>query len=339
MTQLLPPLLCALAAYLICRALTPWTIQLAPLIGAVDVPRDERRMHTRPVPRNGGLALFIAYLVTTAVIPSSLSRLLALLWGATLLVLLGIFDDIFHLRPALKLIVQVIAAAVALGNGGGWDVLPLGNMSAVLGAWHLPFGILWVVILINAHNMIDGLDGLAAGISTIESIALALLFFRSGDSAGAALALAQAGACLGFLHYNRHPACVFMGDTGSQLLGFLSGVLSLQVNLASLGTLGTLVPLLLFALPLSDLVFAVLRRSSQGRSPFAADRGHWHHRLMDAGLGQRRTCAWLSIFCASLDAVALLLCREDWYPFAAFALIATMGLIVLFDTLHRRTHT
>lgn len=332
----LPTLLCALAAYLTCRALTPWVMRLAPHIGAIDVPRDRRRMHTRPIPRTGGLSLFAALLLCAGAVQGGGDRLVALLWGATLVVLLGLLDDVYRLPAPLKLSVQIIAAATALGNGGGWDALPLGATALPLGVWRLPLGALWTVLLINAHNMIDGLDGLAASVSVLEAAGLSVLLMLQGQDVFSMLSLALAGACLGFLHDNRHPASVFMGDTGSQLLGFSLGVLSQMLEPQPLGTLAALVPLLLFALPLSDLGFAVLRRLWRGQSPFAADRGHWHHRLVDGGMSQRQSCTWLTLLCAVSVAAALLVGREETYPYAVYTLLVAVSLVMLLDTLRQK---
>lgn len=329
MRQWLPPLLCGVAAYLIAWALTPWAIRLAPHIGAVDIPRDGRRMHTHPIPRTGGIAMFVALSCAAVASIAPAPQRVALLWGATLLVLLGIFDDIYRLPAPLKLTVQLLAAAIALGHGGGWSSLPLGQAVSLPTVARFLIGVVWTVVLINAHNMIDGMDGLAASIAAIESLGLALGLLLQGEMGYAALALSLGGACVGYLPYNRHPARVFMGDAGSQLLGLVLGVLSLHIDLPSSGALGALVPLLLLALPLSDLCFAVVRRLAKGQSPFAADRGHWHHRLVDRGWGQRRACRWLSLLCAALGAVAVLLCREEWYPYAAYATLGTLALVMM----------
>ena len=331
--------LMATAALLIARALTPHTIPLAYRIGALDVPGGERRLHSRVTPRVGGLALFVSFLLCGAWLSRlPLGRdvptpeLLALLWGATLLVFLGLLDDVFRLRAPLKLTVQLLAAAVALGNGGGWEQVALGEWILSLGALRFPLGVLWITVMINAHNMIDGLDGLAASVSAVEAGTLATVLALGGKMGACCLALIVLGACLGYLPYNRHPARVFMGDTGSQLLGFVLGVLALRVDVGAVGTLGVAVPLLLFALPLSDLIFAAVRRTLRGQSVFQADRGHWHHRLTDAGLGQRQVCAWLSLLGAALGAVAILLCREDWYGFAVYATLGAISLVLLLET-------
>jgi UDP-GlcNAc:undecaprenyl-phosphate GlcNAc-1-phosphate transferase len=174
MTDLTLSLVGALGAGLSVTALVPWAVRLAPRIGAVDVPRDGRRMHTRPTPRTGGLAMFVGLLVGMSVSGMEQGRLSALVCGATLLVLLGVLDDVFCLPPALKLTVQTIAAATALGNGGAWERLPLvGGVLPLPRALALVIGVLWTVTLINAHNMVDGMDGVAAGIGAVESLALA----------------------------------------------------------------------------------------------------------------------------------------------------------------------
>lgn len=329
MYQWLPTLLCGLAAYLIARALTPWAMRLAPSIGAIDTPRDGRRMHSRPIPRTGGLAMFAAFILCISATGTLYRSAVALLAGGTLIVLLGLFDDVYRLPAPLKLIVQLIASAVALGYGTG---AALSRFPAPLG---FAIGVLYLTLLINAHNMIDGLDGLAAGVGMLESIALALIFGLQGLASDASLALTLGGCSLGFLHWNRHPARVFMGDTGSQLIGYVLGALSLRVEPSST-PLGILSLALIFALPLSDLGFAVVRRTLRGHSPFEADRGHWHHRLVDAGLSQRRACAWLCLLSALCASAGILLRRVSWYPFAVYTLLAALGLVMLLDLRLRR---
>ena len=329
MYQWLPTLLCGFASYLIARTLTPWAMRLAPCIGAIDTPRDGRRMHSRPIPRTGGLAMFAAFVLCISATGSNYHSAVALLAGGTLIVLLGLFDDVYRLPAPLKLIVQLIASAVALGHGTG---AARSRFSAPLG---LVIGMLYLTLLINAHNMIDGLDGLAAGVGSVEAIALALIFGIQGSLSDASLALVLAGCALGFLHRNRHPADIFMGDAGSQLIGYVLGVLSLRIEL-SVAPLGVLSLALLFALPLSDLGFAVVRRVLRGQSPFAADRGHWHHRLVDAGLSQRQACSWLCMLSALCAAAGVLLRHVLWYPFAVYTLLAALGLVMLLDLRLRR---
>lgn len=310
----------AAAAYGMVRALVPWVIRLAPRIGAMDVPQDGRRMHTRPMPRTGGLAIFAAVAVCLGT--QHADGTLGLLWGATVIVVLGVVDDIWRLSAHIKLIFQLLAAGVALaGNGAPFKPSPL----------LLAVGVLWVTLLVNAHNMIDGLDGLAASVSCREGVGLAVLLLLQGNGALAALVLAMVGALLGFLHFNRSPARVFMGDAGSQLIGFWLGVLSLRLDTAAMGALAPLSLALLFALPLSDLGFAVLRRLLRGQSPFAADRGHWHHRLSDSGLSPRGSCLLLGSLSALGAACAVCLGWDELYPFAVYALLLAVGIVLLAD--------
>lgn len=309
--------ICLFGAAGIAAGLTPLSIRLAPVIGAMDIPRDGRRMHTRATPRYGGLALFGAFLLLSPFCNLADAGLLRLIWGATLLVSLGTLDDVFRLSAPLKLSVQLLAATLAVGN----DADAPATLTRVI----------FCLLMINAHNMIDGLDGLLVGVSGIEALALGGILFLQGETDAALLATVAFGACLGYLPFNRHPAKTFSGDTGSQFLGLLMGMLALRVR-TDAAPLGWLIPFLATALPLSDLLFAVIRRLLRGKNPFEADRGHWHHRLSDLGMGQPRVCFWLCLIAANLGAVAVLLCRAEWYGFAAYAALLAAGVIALLGT-------
>lgn len=321
MTGLTELLWAPVLAFSLSALLTPVMVRVAPRIGAVDVPRDGRRLHKRPIPRTGGVAIFVAFLLGVGLISGPLVAMVRLLLGATLLLLLGLVDDVYRLSARVKIVFQILAALIALGGGAGVSALSLWGVTMDLGLWQLPLSMLWLVALTNAHNMIDGLDGLCGGVSAIEAVVLALLLAWQGNSAWAGVSLVLCGAALGFLRYNRHPASIFMGDAGSQLLGFVLGYLALRLDQPRAGDLGAIVPLLLFGVPLSDLVFAVVRRFLRGQSPFTADRGHWHHRLFDAGCSQRRTCRILTLVCALLGGAALGVSRAAWYGYAVYALL------------------
>jgi UDP-GlcNAc:undecaprenyl-phosphate GlcNAc-1-phosphate transferase len=286
-------------AFCLCALLTPTAIDLAGRIGAVDVPRDTRRMHKRPMPRTGGVAIFAAFVIAAGWVGADVPGFARLLTGATVLAVLGVLDDVFRLPAWSKLIIQLLAAAMAVSGGGGLGEINIWGHVVALGRLSLPLSVVWLVVCVNAHNMIDGLDGLSTSVSAVEAFILSVLLALQGSGALSGVALALCGCCLGYLPYNRHPARVFMGDTGSQLLGFVLGYLALAIDQRAAGDLGAFIPVFALAIPLSDLVFAVLRRTARGQSPFAADRGHWHHRLTDAGLSQRQVCFWmmLSITC------------------------------------------
>lgn len=209
-------LLCMGVAAGLSALLTPAVIRLAPVIGAMDVPRDGRRMHHRAMPRTGGIALFFAFVLAAQLLGVADVTLLPLLWGAVLLVLLGLLDDVFRLSAMCKLTVQLLAASLALL--GGWQLPLLTGIPMPLARG---IALLWVLALTNAHNMIDGLDGLAAGVCRIEAMMLALALWLCGDWSASLTSGLLCGCCIGYLPYNRHPARVFMGDTGSLFIGGL----------------------------------------------------------------------------------------------------------------------
>ena len=278
----------------LCHLFTPPVRVLALRLGAVDRPGG-RRVNRRAVPRMGGLALFIGFLAAAPAFCPPGRSLDGLLGGAALIVAMGVLDDLIDLPPGCKLLSQLLAAALAVYGGAVLRVIsaPSGASVALPPALAGALSLFWIVACTNAVNLIDGLDGLAAGVSAIAS--LSLLVAALGLSAGSAAVLLAAlgGACLGFLPYNRSPARIFMGDAGSQFLGYTLGVVSV-LGLLKFHTLVSLfVPLLALSLPLADTAFAVLRRLWHGQSPFRADRGHIHHRLLDLGLNQKQAVALL----------------------------------------------
>ncbi|MBQ5612289.1 MAG: undecaprenyl/decaprenyl-phosphate alpha-N-acetylglucosaminyl 1-phosphate transferase [Clostridia bacterium] len=302
----------AFAALLGCGAalaLTPTAIALSLRIGAVDVPRDFRRMHKRPVPRGGGIAILLAFLLTAAFFGERGRAFSALLIGGGAMLLLGLSDDLLTLGAWSKLLLQSgITFAALLLDGRFQGVFLL-------------LAMLWVLTLINAHNFIDGLDGLFAGSAAIEGGALALLLLWQGKGMGV-LCLGLAGACLGFRFFNRHPARVFAGDAGSESVGFLLGFLSLEPLFGGGFDFSALAVLLLFGYPLTDLFTAILRRILRGKSPFCADRGHLHHRISAIGLDQRRCTDVLLSLSAMLGICALFVGISPLRPLASAACLA-----------------
>lgn len=284
---------------LLSLALTPLDFRVAKALGAIDVPRDGRRMHKRPIPRLGGLSIFFSFLLLSIIYDFKIASDLFYVWsGAILIVLIGVLDDELALPPLLKFTVQCAAAGVAAMGGGLFHTLSLGGQKLSLGYWAIPLTLLFTVTLTNAHNFIDGLDGLCGGVSLCESLALGLLALNVSPSYAVAGFL-LGGACLGFLPYNLRGARLFMGDTGSTFLGFMLASLAIR-TLENPLTL-----FLLFALPLSDLIFAVVRRLLQGKNPLLPDRSHLHHLLSDR-LGAYRTSKLLT-FAAALTATLAVL--------------------------------
>ncbi len=303
----------------LCHCFTPPVRRLALRLGAVDRPGG-RRVNRRPVPRMGGLALFAGFAAAAALFCRAERPLAGLLGGALLIAALGAADDLFDLSPALKLLGQLAAAALALRGGIVLRSLslPSGASLALPPPLAAALTLGWLVACTNAVNLIDGLDGLAAGISALGSLSMLLVALCRSDPAVAVLLAALTGACLGFLPYNRSPAQIFMGDAGSQFLGFALGALSVMGLLKFHTLLSFFVPLAALSVPLADTLFAVLRRVARGQSPFHADRGHIHHRLLDLGLSQKQAVAVLygvsslqglaAVLLAGTDALSRALC-------------------------------
>ncbi len=301
-----------LLALLICFASTPLVKAMAYKIGAVDVPKDERRMHKVPIARMGGLGIFLGFLVSAlCFVPMSL-QLRGLLLGALIIVVLGILDDIYALPALPKLLVQIVAALVAALHGNVISVLSNPNIFSsnpywILNHLSIPLTVIWIVAITNAVNLIDGLDGLAVGVAAIGSMTMLVIamFFYQGNVA--VLMAALVGACLGFMPYNLNPAKIFMGDTGSTFLGFVLAVLSIQGLFKFYTIVSFAVPFLLLGLPLFDTCFAILRRLSKGQNPMSPDRSHVHHRLIDMGMNQKQAVAVLYIISAILGLSAVVL--------------------------------
>ncbi|MEY4375396.1 MAG: hypothetical protein RL760_1563 [Candidatus Eisenbacteria bacterium] len=324
----------ALTAAAVTLALTPLARTLALRIGAVDHPGG-RRIHAAPTPRLGGLAIAVAVLGVAwlaRVLPGparelDVHPLLGLTCAALPILALGVHDDRRGVSPWAKLVVQACAALTLTVFGYGVPLLtnPFGP-AVVTGAWSVPLTVLWVIALTNAINLIDGLDGLAAGIVAIACGALWLTARFHGDFYVMFVAALLLGACVGFLGWNRPPAKVFMGDTGSQFLGLTLSALSLLENRKGTAALTLLLPLVALGVPLADSVLAFVRRLWRGQHVFGGDARHIHHRLLESGLSVRGTVLVLWALSALFGAVALLLERlpHAWTP----ALVGSLALVL-----------
>ncbi|MBQ7346531.1 MAG: undecaprenyl/decaprenyl-phosphate alpha-N-acetylglucosaminyl 1-phosphate transferase [Clostridia bacterium] len=309
-------LLGCLLSFALCFVLVPPVIALAWRIGAVDVPCDWRRMHCESIPRAGGIAIFVSFAVACAVFGGGSPFLICTLCGGALMLAVGLADDIFCLPAFFKLLFQIAAATAAVFGSG----IATGGQAAP--------AIFWVVMLSNAHNFIDGLDGLFAGCAAIEGVALSLAFVVCGMTGEAMLPLFLALSCLAFRHFNRYPAQIFAGDCGSGTVGFLLGMLSLPLFGGVDGGISMLAPFLLFAYPLTDLFTAVLRRILRGKSPFAADRAHLHHRICAVGLTHPQCGGVLLLITGALGTVGVLIGAEIYLVPAFFASLAAAVLLM-----------
>ena len=284
-------------AFLISLVLTPIVRDIFRAYNVVDRP-GRRKVHAYPIPRVGGIPIAIGY--TLALL--SLSSLTAssgaqdsfrpgdwvwkLLPGAAIIFFTGLIDDFFNLKPRVKLMGEIAAAAAVYA--AGLRIQGMGDYA--LPDWlSLPLTIFWLLLATNAQNLIDGLDGLCTGMGFFATVTFICVGLIQKNPALVSLALPLAGALLGFLFYNFNPATVFLGDSGALTIGFLLGCFGLVWTEKGTGLLGTLVPLLAMAIPMMDLSLSIVRRSMKGQPIFSADRGHIHHKLLERGLSARRS--------------------------------------------------
>ena len=285
-----------LAAFLITLILTPAAIKIAPRIGAMDIPKDNRRMHKVPLPRFGGAAMYCGIVAAFILFVPMDSQVMGLLIGATLIFIIGLIDDFKNMRARYKLIGQIVCAVVVwfytLRINGMANLLSFGPSYLRFPDWlSLIVTVFWIVGITNAVNLVDGLDGLAGGITCIACLSSAYLANYTGRTVPVIMMLAIAGATIGFLIYNFNPAKIIMGDAGSQLLGFLLATVSLfgVSPTKSVTLFSAIVPVLILFLPIFDTSYAIFRRAVNHRPIMEADKGHLHHRIMALGFGQKRT--------------------------------------------------
>ena len=329
------------AAMLLAVGLTPIVRRLMVRIDAIDAP-DHRRVNQSPLPRGGGIAVAFAFLaVAVAVIvvndrfeivdvPFTISpgELSALLAGGALATVIGFLDDYFQLRARWQLLGQLAVAVLAVAAGITVTYLnnPFGAGTIPLeGAFATGFTILWIVGMINSINFIDGLDGLSSGIALIAALTLGLISLTVTVSQPfiAVLCFALAGALLGFLRWNFHPATIFIGTSGVMFVGYTLAVLAI------LGTAKVAVALLVLGVPIIDTFWIIVRRLANGRSPFTPDRGHIHHRLLDLGLSHGQTVLVIYALCVVLALLSFLLSGTgQLYAFMGLALAFGLALFL-----------
>lgn len=297
---------------LISYGATPLVKGLAYKIGAIDVPKDGRRMHKKPIPRLGGLAIYIAFLFTVILFGNISYQMQGILLGSVMIVVLGVLDDILALKALPKFLVQIAAAGVAVYHGCVIQFFSNPNVFSDvpyvnIGWLGIPVTIIWIVAITNAVNFIDGLDGLAVGVSAISTASLLVIALMVQELDICIFLAALLGSCLGFIPYNKNPASIFMGDTGATFLGFILACLSVQGLFKFYAIISFAVPFLVLGVPIFDICFAFLRRIAKGQNPMKADRGHVHHRLIDMGFNQKQAVAISYMLTAILGLAAVLL--------------------------------
>ena len=321
--------LCFVVAAAIAAIVTPLAAQVARWLGAVDHPRD-RGLAVRPTPLLGGLAILAAVIVGAAIFMPHMITLprsaragsghaavntWGVIAGAVLITLVGAVDDVRALPPWLKLLGQIAAAVIAVAAGAKVTDVTI----PFVGSFQFPneageVTVVWLVALMNVVNFTDGVDGLAAGLCTIDGVAFAIISLSLHVPGAALLAALTAGAALGFLAHNFHPASVFMGDAGANLLGYLLGVAAVVGSLKTNAVVALLGPLCILAIPLLDTGFVVAKRLKYKRAPWSADANHFHHRMARIGFSQRKTVGYLYAWSASLAGLAVAMRLLPYHP-------------------------
>src|SRR3954447_15734009 len=327
-----------LVAFLLAVLLTPVVSQAAWRAGIVDTPPEERPLHARPTPLLGGLAIFAAIAIPAAALGND-HGFWGIIAGAALMAMLGALDDIHPLHPAIKLGGMVAIASIPAFLGITIDHVTLPALGVFdLGWWQCPVTIIWIVAIANIVNFIDGMDGLAAGFCAIAALTFAVLSASLGRVDAAAISAIVAGAALGFLIYNFNPATIFMGDSGSLMLGYLLAALAIQGVLKTAAAVSLVFPLVILALPILDTSFVILKRLKYRQPIYQADRWHFHHRFANIGFSQRRTALYLYAWCASLSALALAIRfvpnhRHDW-SLVTLGILGGLGLLAILTSLY-----
>lgn len=313
-------------AYLV----TPFVMKLAWKVGAIDMPGDARRVHKKPMPRLGGLAIYIAFIVAgLATLPFRQASVKGMFLGATVIVVVGIIDDIYNLPAKAKLLGQIAAAVILVIYGIKVQLItnPLGGMF-ILGKLAIPATLFWVVGITNTLNFIDGLDGLAAGVAAIAAFTMMLVNLSLEQTNGALVMALLAGAAIGFLPYNFNPAKIFMGDTGAMFLGFVLAAQAIEGAVKSATAIALIVPILTLGLPIFDTAYAIFRRFVNGKPLMQADKGHVHHRLLAIGLSQKQAVLYMYVISISLGICSVVLARIGIkQAVIALALVISMLLI------------
>ena len=340
--DILPVILALGVAMLISFIATPLVKKLAYKMGAVDVPKDNRRMHDHPIPRMGGLAIFIGCVVSILLFADVDRSLRGILIGACIIVAVGVVDDGHPLGAGVKFILQIVSALIAVWHGVVIQTIanplfftdtPYWNF----GIWAVPITVIWIVAVTNSVNLIDGLDGLADGVSTIGALTLLIIALMMGDLEIAVITAALVGACVGFIPYNRNPAKIFMGDTGSTFLGYMLATVSVIGLFKLYAVISFIVPFIILGFPIFDTASAFTRRILKGQNPMKADRSHTHHKLIDMGMNQKQAVATLYMVAGVLGLCAVMIVTSGYIK-VILSIAALVGVAITVARIARYPH-
>ncbi|RWZ55046.1 undecaprenyl/decaprenyl-phosphate alpha-N-acetylglucosaminyl 1-phosphate transferase [Halobacillus fulvus] len=318
-------LFCFIASILI----TPIVKKMAVRIGATDKP-NQRKVHTNIMPRLGGLAIFISFAAGMLIFFPKSAFTWPVMIGATIIIITGVLDDMIELSPKLKMAGQLLAAGVVVLGGIQVEFinLPFGG-TLEFGYLSIPITILWIVGITNAINLIDGLDGLAAGVSAIALLTISGIAITMGNVFVVFAGLMMLGATLGFLIYNFYPAKIFMGDTGALFLGFMISVLSL-LGFKNVTLFSFIIPVIILGVPISDTLFAIVRRMIQRKPLSAPDKSHLHHCLLNLGYSHPETVLIIYAVGALFSLAAVIFSQATMFGalFVILCLVLMIELIV-----------
>ncbi|MCD5325925.1 MULTISPECIES: glycosyltransferase family 4 protein [Pontibacillus] len=319
-------LLCFIASILI----TPVVKKLAVKIGATDKP-NERKVHQKLMPRLGGLAIFLSFIAGVLLFYPDSPYTWPLIIGSTIIIITGVLDDMKELSPKWKMAGQLAAALIVVIAGNvkvEYINIPFGD-TLQFGWFSIPITILWIVGITNAINLIDGLDGLAAGVSSIALLTISGMAISMGDIFVSMVGLITLGSTLGFLVYNFYPAKIFMGDTGALFLGFIISVLSL-LGFKNITLFSFIIPVIILGVPISDTIFAIVRRFVQRKPLSSPDKSHLHHCLLRLGYTHPETVLMIYAMAALFSLAAVIFSQATMFGsvFVLFTLLILIELVV-----------
>lgn len=318
---------------LITLILTPILIKISLKINATDKP-NHRKVHTNPIPTLGGLAIFVSFMIGLFILQPASPYHLSIICGAILIIGLGVIDDLYNLSAKVKFIVQIVAALLVVFWGGlqvEFINLPFGGQ-VEFGFLSSMITILWIVGVTNAMNLIDGLDGLAAGVSSIALLTIAGMAIIKGDVYVTTLALVLFFSTVGFLPFNFFPAKIFMGDTGALFLGYMISVLAL-LGFKNVTIISFIIPIFILAVPISDTLIAMVRRYINKQPMSSPDSSHLHHRLIQLGLTHKQSVLFIYILSGMFSIAAFLFSMTTVWGSIFILVISLVVLQMLIETL------
>lgn len=312
---------------------TPWVKKISHKLGAIDIP-NHRKVHNTPIASGGGAAIFLGFFIAFLFLNRFSPEIVGFLVASFIIVILGIFDDILGLSALPKFIIQSLAAMIVIYFGVNIDVTTLlrGHIPESLAFLSIPLTFFWIIGITNAINLIDGLDGLAAGVSTISAFTISIVAFTNGQLTVAVLALIIGFAALGFLPHNFRSR-IFMGDTGSMFLGFSLATLAIMGSTKLAAAFSLFVPMMILAIPIFDTIFAIARRIITRRPIYEGDRKHLHHRLLDLGFSSLQTVIFIYIISVFFSGMAIysaiVPARQGYMAFAISVCLVVFGGLLL----------